>query len=61
MQRVDGDEIDVVVSIEIRGGEIVRAEIRGARQQASALGNTVAEELLSHGAATILRELYAEK
>jgi hydroxymethylbilane synthase len=60
--QLDGDTLFLRGLVgTVDGGEIVRAEIRGARQQASALGNTVAEELLSHGAATILRELYAEK
>ena len=44
----------------VDGSEIVRAEIRGTRQAASTLGETVAEELLAHGAAAILRELYAD-
>ena len=40
------------------GSEIVRGEIRGPRDQAEALGTALAEELLAHGAAEILRELY---
>ena len=43
----------------VDGAEIVRAEIRGARNDAEQLGRTLAEELLEHGAAQILRELYA--
>ena len=44
----------------VDGSEIVRAEIRGPRSEAPALGRAVAEELLSHGAAQILEALYAE-
>jgi hydroxymethylbilane synthase len=43
----------------VDGAEIVRAEIRGARNDAEQLGRTLAEELLEHGAAQILHELYA--
>ena len=42
----------------VDGSEIVRGEIRGPRDQAEALGTALAEELLAHGAAEILRELY---
>jgi len=42
------------------GSEIVRAEIRGPEADAERLGRTLAEELLEHGAARILRELYAD-
>lgn len=60
--QLDGDTLFLRGLVgTVDGAEIVRAEIRGARQQASALGQTVAEELLAHGAATILRELYADK
>ncbi len=44
----------------VDGAEIVRAEIRGPREDADRLGHTLAEELLEHGAAQILRELYAD-
>jgi hydroxymethylbilane synthase len=44
----------------VDGSEIVRAEIRGPEAEAESLGTTLAEELLDHGAAEILRELYAE-
>ncbi len=44
----------------VDGSEIVRGEIRGPRDQAAALGNALAEELLAHGAADILKELYAD-
>jgi hydroxymethylbilane synthase len=40
------------------GNEIIRAEIRGPRADAEALGTALAEELLDHGAAEILKELY---
>ena len=42
----------------VDGSEVIRAEIRGSREQAAELGVVVAEELLAHGADTILRELY---
>ncbi|MCB1789986.1 MAG: hydroxymethylbilane synthase [Gammaproteobacteria bacterium] len=44
----------------VDGSEIVRAEIRGPQAQAEQLGKSLAEELLEHGAAQILRELYAD-
>jgi hydroxymethylbilane synthase len=44
----------------VDGSEIVRAEIRGPRGDALALGRSVAEELLAQGAEAILKELYAE-
>lgn len=44
----------------VDGSEVVRAEIRGPADQADALGRAVAEELLDHGGAQILRDLYAE-
>ncbi len=44
----------------VDGSEIVRAEIRGPEGEAEHLGRTLAEELLEHGAAQILRELYAD-
>jgi len=42
----------------VDGSEIIRAEIRGPREQADALGTALAEELLEHGAKEILKELY---
>ena len=42
------------------GGEIVRAEISGPTGDADQLGTALAEELLEHGAADILRALYAD-
>jgi hydroxymethylbilane synthase len=42
----------------VDGSEIVRADVRGPRSDAPNLGRVVAEELLAHGAETILRELY---
>ena len=44
----------------VDGSEIVRGEIRGPRGEAAHLGVALAEELLEHGAAEILRELYAQ-
>lgn len=44
----------------VDGSEIVRGEIRGPEDQAEQLGRALAEELLEHGAAQILRELYAD-
>jgi hydroxymethylbilane synthase len=44
----------------VDGSEIVRAEIRGPEADAEKLGRALAEELLDHGAADILRELYAD-
>jgi hydroxymethylbilane synthase len=44
----------------VDGSEIVRAEISGPTTDAERLGTALAEELLEHGAAEILRELYAE-
>jgi hydroxymethylbilane synthase len=43
----------------VDGSEIIRAEISGHETDASALGTALGEELLAHGAAEILRELYA--
>lgn len=39
------------------GSEVVRGEIRGPREQAEALGKSLAEDLLSRGADVILREM----
>jgi hydroxymethylbilane synthase len=44
----------------VDGSEVVRAETSGPVGEAEKLGVAVAEELLAHGAARILRELYAE-
>ena len=44
----------------VDGSEIVRGEIRGPEDQAEQLGRALAEELLEHGAAQILRDLYAD-
>ncbi|MDJ0738716.1 MAG: hydroxymethylbilane synthase [Gammaproteobacteria bacterium] len=44
----------------VDGSEIVRAETRGPQADAERLGTALAEELLDHGAAEILRELYAD-
>ncbi len=44
----------------VDGSEIVRGEIRGPRDEAARLGVALAEELLEHGAAEILRALYAQ-
>ncbi len=44
----------------VDGSEIVRAEISGPTDDADRLGTALAEELLEHGAAEILRELYAD-
>jgi len=43
----------------VDGSEIIRAEIRGPREDADKLGVALAEELLAHGAADILKALYA--
>lgn len=43
----------------VDGSEVVRGEIHGPEADAERLGSTLAEELLEHGAAKILRELYA--
>lgn len=39
------------------GSEVVRGEVRGARDQAEALGTRLAEQLLADGADVILREM----
>lgn len=58
---IDGDELYLRGLVGTTdGSEIVRAEIRGPRAQAADLGHALAEELLVHGAARILAELYAE-
>ena len=44
----------------VDGSEIVRGEIAGPAEDAERLGEALAEELLDHGAAAILRELYAD-
>ncbi len=43
----------------VDGSEIVRGEISGPAEDAASLGRALAEELLQHGAAEILRDLYA--
>jgi len=59
--RLDGDSLYLRGLVgTVDGSEIVRADIRGPREQAEALGRGVAEELLAHGAGAILRELYAD-
>jgi len=56
---LEGDEIFMRGLVgTVDGSEVIRAEIRGSREQAAELGVVVAEELLAHGADTILRELY---
>lgn len=58
---LDGDELFLRGLVgTVDGTEIVRAETRGPRGNARDLGNSVAQELLDHGASAILRELYAE-
>ncbi len=58
---LDGDELFLRGLVgTVDGSEIVRAEIRGPQGDAERLGTTLAEELLDHGAAEILRELYAD-
>jgi len=42
----------------VDGSEIIRAEIEGHREDAEKLGATLGDELLEHGAAEILKELY---
>ncbi len=42
----------------VDGSEIIRAEIKGPLAEAETLGETLAEELLAHGAADILKDLY---
>ncbi len=44
----------------VDGSEIIRAEISGPQSDAERLGSALGEELLQHGAAEILRELYAD-
>jgi hydroxymethylbilane synthase len=43
----------------IDGSEIIESEITGPVEQGEALGNTLAQELLSRGADKILQEVYA--
>ena len=40
------------------GSHLVRAEIRGPRDQAESLGRQLGEQLLANGAADILKRLY---
>jgi len=44
----------------VDGSEIIESEITGPIEQGEALGNTLAQELLSRGADKILKEVYAE-
>ena len=43
----------------VDGSEIIESEITGPVEQGEALGNTLAQELLSRGADKILNEVYA--
>lgn len=42
------------------GSEMIRGEIRGPQAEAEALGEQLADDLLSRGAAEILRDVYAD-
>jgi hydroxymethylbilane synthase len=58
---LDGDQLwlrGLVGTVD--GNEIIRGEIRGPREDAQALGVALAEELLEHGAADILKALYEQ-
>ena len=58
---LDGDQLwlrGLVGTVD--GDEIIRGEIRGPREDAQALGVALAEELLEHGAADILKALYEQ-
>ncbi len=58
---LDGDQLFLRGLVgTVDGSEIVRAEITGPEADAEQLGTALAEELLAHGAAKILAELYAE-
>ncbi len=58
---LDGDDLYLRGLVgTVDGSAIIRADARGPRGDAAALGRGVAEELLRHGADAILRELYAE-
>ena len=58
---LDGDRLQLRGLVgTVDGSEIVRAEIEGPATDAARLGVALAEELLAHGAAAILRELYAD-
>ncbi len=58
---LDGDTLQLRGLVgTVDGSEIVRAEISGPRAEAGRLGTALGEELLEHGAAQILRELYAD-
>ncbi len=55
---LEGDEIYLRGLVgRTDGSEVVRGEIRGPREQAEALGKSLAEDLLSRGADVILREM----
>ena len=43
------------------GSKIIRGEIRGSRNEAEALGVTLANQLLDNGARDILTRLYAKQ
>ena len=56
----DGKEIHLRGLVgAIDGSEIIESEITGPIEQGEALGNTLAQELLSRGADRILQEVYA--
>jgi hydroxymethylbilane synthase len=58
---LDGDTLQLRGLVgTVDGSEIVRAQISGPRAEAGRLGTALGEELLEHGAAQILRELYAD-
>lgn len=58
--ELDGEEIRLRGLVgRVDGSEIVRGEIRGPHDKAEQLGITLAEDLLSRGAAEILNEVYA--
>ena len=42
----------------VDGSEIIRAELKGSIEEAASIGVSVADELLSNGAARILQALY---
>jgi len=57
--ELDGDQLWLRGLVgEPDGSRLVRADIRGHRDQAEALGRQLAEQLLADGAADILKRLY---
>jgi len=57
----DGKEIHLRGLVgAIDGSELIESEITGPVEQGEALGDTLAQELLSRGADKILKEVYAE-